>query len=65
MQDALLLLAAAVDFKIDVDGKYFIEPLNFVTLPSLSLKCALKITEIECELLLDIKMLLDYENGDR
>lgn len=42
MQDALLLLGAVVDFKIDVNGKYYVEPLNFLILPSLSLKCALK-----------------------
>lgn len=42
MQDALLLLGAVVDFKIDVNGKYYVEPLNFLIHPSISLECALK-----------------------
>ena len=65
MQNALLLLAVVADLKIDMKGKSYLETLNFVTLLWLSLECALKITGTEYEILTNMKMMLDYENGVR
>ena len=65
MQNALLLLAVAADLKIDMKGKSYLETLNFVTLLWLSLECALKITGTEYEILTNMNMMLDYENGVR
>ena len=65
MQNALLLLTVVADLKIDMKGKSYLETLNFVTVLWLSLECALKITGTEYEILTNMNMMLDYENGVR
>ena len=64
IQEALLLLAVVLDFKIDMNWKYYIEPFNFVTFLFSSLECTLKVTVVEYEMLIDINTLLDNENSD-
>ena len=64
IQEALFLLAVVLDFKIDMNGKYYIEPLNFVMFLSSSLECTLKVTVVEYEMLTDINMLLDNKNSN-
>ena len=44
-------------------GKFNLNPLDQVMLASFSWKCALKINVIELKLLIDVNMILDYENG--
>ena len=61
----LLLLDTVVNFKKNMYRIYSLDPLNFVTLPSFSRESALKIIGIELELLEDIVVILDYENGIR
>lgn len=60
----MFLLAVVLDFKIDMNGKYYIEPLNFVMFLSSSLECTLKVTVVEYEMLTDINMLLDNKNSN-
>lgn len=63
MQDALTSFAVDIDFM-----KIWVENLIPVlqNLDALfSWDCALKITKIELELLTNINMILDYENGIR
>ena len=61
----LLVLDAVVNFKKNMYRKYDPDSLNSVTLPSFLQEIALKMTEPEVELLKDINMILDNENGIR
>lgn len=47
VQDALTSLAVDIDFMKTVRAKFNLNPLNFVTLTSLSWECTLKITKNE------------------
>lgn len=61
----LLVLDAVVNFKKSMYRKYDLDSLNFVTLPPFLREILLKMTEPEVELLKDINMILDNENGIR
>ena len=58
MGDFLLLLAIVADLKIYMNGKYYLQFFDFITLPLLSLTCALKVTKTYYETLIDTGMLL-------
>ena len=46
-------------------GKYYLYPLNIVSLATFSCQYALKITGIEIGLLTDVNLAFHYENGIR
>ena len=65
MQDVLASLAVDTDCIKNVSVKFNLNPLNFVTLASLSWECTSKLNKTELELLTDVDIMLDYKNSIR
>ena len=58
MQNVLTSLAVDIDFMKNMSTKFNFNHLNFVML---AWKCALEISEIEFELIIDVNMIFDYK----
>ena len=63
MQDALTTLAFDMGFIKKMSANLYPNPLKFVTRAFFSWEYALKVIKIELELLTDVNMILDFENG--
>jgi len=65
LSDTLLLADVFENFRNDTLNEHCLDPLHFMTLPSLAWTCALKLTDVELDLITEPDMYLMVENSMR
>ena len=63
--DGIQLIDSKENFTIIMHERFKLNPLSFVTLPSLSLEAAIRTSRMELELLTDVNIILYYEKDIR